>query len=231
MHDEIGLQTFTLYHASSESICSPTGNAHGQDHINVSKDFGEGFYMSPEKEYPIKLTCMNDVVFLNRYRLDTSGLKTLRLENDLRWLLVTAFHRRDYSNKKKYHPLRDQIRQWVSGYDLVIGTISNDNFYSTMDAFIRNLLTDYVTLHLVQMMNYGEQVVLKSEKACSQIDFLGSEPVDLDVLKEQRMLKTVERNAMEDMVEDRRVRLHAQDNGRLFAQIVEEVEWNDGSWF
>ena len=219
-----------LYHASSQVVRKPRWNYKKEGASIINKDFGEGFYTSPEKEYPISLYCMNDTVYLNRYALDLSGLRVLKLEDDLKWLLVTAFHRRDYSGQKKYHLVRDWIRDWVSGFDVVIGTISNDNFYSTVNAFIRNLLTDYVALQIVQIMDYGEQYVLKSDKSCSQMKYLGSEPVDINELQSRRTAKSVERSNMEEMVEDMRVRLHSADNGKLFAQIVREVEANDGTW-
>ena len=221
----------TLYYASLKTVREPRWNYRKEGAVKINKDFGEGFYASPDKEYPIRLYCMNDGVYINRYSLDTSGLKVLRLENDIKWLLVTAFHRRDYSGFKKYHHLRDKIREWVSGFDLIIGTISNDNFYSTVNAFIRNLISDTMALQIVQIMNYGEQYVLKSDKACGQIEYLDSEQVDVQELEKHRTAKTVERDAMEEMVEDMRVRIHPSDNGKLFAQIVEEVGNSVGTWF
>ena len=220
----------TLFHASLEEIREPRWNYTKEGAIKINKDFGEGFYTSPDKEYPLRLYCMNDSVIMNKYALDTSGLRVLRLDNDIKWLLVTAFHRRDYSGFMKYHSFRDQIRDWVSEYDLVVGTISNDNFYSTVNAFIRNLLTDSITLQIVQIMNYGEQYVLKSDKACRQIKYIGSESVDLQEIEKHRAAKTTERNTMEEMVEDMRVRLHATDNGKLFAQVIEEMGHDISTW-
>ncbi|MCL1808952.1 MAG: DUF3990 domain-containing protein [Clostridiales bacterium] len=221
----------TLYHASTEVIRSPRWNYQKDGMVKINKDFGEGFYTSPDREYPIMLYCMNNEVHLNKYSLDINGLKTLKLEDDVKWLLVTAFHRRDYSGLKKYHPLRDKVRGWVSGFDLVTGTISNDNFYSTMDAFIRNLLTDFIALNIVQMMGYGDQFVLKSEKACRQLRFVGSELISPEELVKYRALKTVGRENMEEMAENVRVRLHSSDNGKLFAHIVEEAQNNGTAWF
>ena len=225
------VETITLYHASTEEIKIPQWDYQKESQIKINKDFGEGFYTSPDREYPIRLYCMNDAVYLNKYTLDTSGLNVLKLDNDIKWLLVTAFHRRNYSGLKKYHSVRERIRGWVSGFDLVIGTISNDNYYSTMNAFIRNLMTDYVALNIVQMMDYGEQFVLKSDRACQQINFISSEIIDPADLGKYRALMSAERENMEDMVEDARVRLHPSDNGKLFAQIVSEVEDHGETWF
>jgi len=221
----------TLFHASTEVISKPQWDYQHRRVMSANKDFGEGFYTSPDREYPIKLYCANDVVYLNKYILDTGGLRILKLENDIKWLLVTAFHRRNYSGLKKYHDIRDKIRAWASDFDLVIGTISNDNYYSTMNAFIRNLLTDFVALHVVQIMDYGNQFVLKSDKACRQISFIGSELITAEELEKHRTQKAVERDNMEELVEDIRVRLHSSDNGKLFAQIVEEVRENGEAWF
>ena len=55
--------------------------------------------------------------------------------------------------------------------------------------------------------------------------------IKLEELEKYRALKTVERENMEEMVEDMRVRLHSSDNGKLFVQIVGEAENNGEPWF
>ena len=168
---------------------------------------------------------------MNEYNFNISGLNVLYLNNDAKWLFTVAFHRSSFSKKKKYHPLRDKVRQYISSFDLVVGTISDDNYYSTMDLFIRNVITDFMAIEIAQMMNFGIQYVSKSSEADKCFSFLGSNEVEhLEVLK-YRKKKEQDREIMEEQVEEKRVKIHSRDNGKLFAQLVEEVGNDVETWY
>jgi len=221
-----------LYHASTEVVEQPQWNYKKPGRFKENRDLGEGFYLSPNSDYPVYLYCANDTIYLNKYTLDLDGLKVLHLSDDMQWLLIVSFHRSSFSRRKKYHGVRDKIRKFVSNFDLVIGTISDDDFFSTLDNFIRNLITDSTAISIAQMMDFGVQYVLKSDKACQQIKFL--EPA-IEIGKKKidyhRVTKQYNRENMASMVDDRRVQLHRQGNdGRYFAEIIEEAEEIVSAW-
>ena len=47
-------KSITLYHASAEVIRNPRWDYQKEGLLRVNKDFGDGFYTSPDREYPIK---------------------------------------------------------------------------------------------------------------------------------------------------------------------------------
>ena len=209
-----------IYHASTMEVRNPIWN---YEHSKERKDLGVGFYSSLDADYPVLLYCNNDVVILNRYELDVSGLNILRLENNIDWLLAVGFHRSNYSRKQKYALLRDKYHNLISNCDIVVGRITNDNFFSTMDFFFRNIITDYVAINILQVMNYPEQYVFKSEKGCGNLKWIDSTQIDSETLKRLRSEKLSNKDKMDDMVEEMRVKLRPTDNGRLFSEIVTEM--------
>jgi len=220
-----------LFHASLDIVKAPQWNYKKQHKERETRDFGEGFYACGEVGYPLYLYCGNDAVTLNEYEFTDAGLNILHLKNDVKWLLTVAFHRSDFNKRQKYHPLRNKIREYVSSFDLIIGTISNDNYFSTMDLFIRNVITDFAAVEIAQMMNFGVQYVSKSAKADERFAFLGYRHFDNAFLIPYRERKAQDRDEMEEAVENKRIELHSRDTGKLFAQIIEEV-WDDvESWY
>ena len=213
----------TLYHASTMEVRKPIWNYEGS---KEKKDFGIGFYTCEDAGYPIKLYSDNDAVILNAYRFDMCGLKVIRLENDVNWLLTVGFHRRDFKRRKKLHELRDRFRNWLSESDLVIGAISDDNLFSTVDAFLDNVITDFVALGIAQMMKYENQVVFKSERACERLEFIGSRQVSKDVILNYRTQKHVEKSNMDDLVSELMGKLVGMNKGKTFEMILKEMANN-----
>lgn len=223
-----------LYHASPVIVEKPKWDYIPEEGeiINLNKDFGAGFYTSlNDREYPIYLRCADNKIILNKYRLVGIIENKLELKNDLKWLLVTAFHRSNFSKRKKYHKLRDEIREVIAGFDLIIGTISDDDFYSTIDDFIANGITDTVAIQVVQLIKFGIQYVFKSETACSKLEFLGYEEIHFEEILKYRQIKQLNRADMEESIDDLKVKLHPNDRGRLFANIIESGEANASTWF
>ena len=212
-----------LYHASTMEVRKPVWNYAG---AKEKKDFGVGFYACENDEYPIKLYSDNDIVVLNTYEIDTRGLKVIKLENDVNWLLAVGFHRRDYSRRKKLHALRDKYRRWISDADMVIGAISDDNLFSTVDAFLDNIITDFVALGIVQMMKYENQYVLKSDLACGKLEFKGSKQVSNGVILKYREQRHAEKNNMDDSVSELMGELVGMNKGKTFETVLREMENN-----
>jgi len=210
----------SVYHASTVEVRRPIWNYEG---AKAEKDLGLGFYTCEDEEYPIKLYSDRKVVMLNNYHLNLSGLKILKLENDINWLLSCAFHRRNFSRFKKCHKLRDKYRKWLLDYDIVIGQISNDELFSAMEMFLRDRATDYVVLNLAQMFHYKDQIALKSDKACDNIDFAGSSEVDRVIVDRYYYQRAKEYDDMDDLVNEETTRLQMERKGRYFSEIINEV--------
>ena len=209
-----------LYHASTVEVRRPIWNFKGSE---SKKDFGIGFYTCADDVYPIKLYSDHDVVILNKYELDMAGLRILRLENDIKWLLLTGFHRRDFNSRPKWFALRDKIRKTLENYDMVIGAISNDNFYSTMEDYLDGEITDYMAIHLAQLMHYSDQYVFKSSIGCERLNWIDSKQIGWNALLKFRQEKTQEKDEMKLLVRNERRRLAPYDNGKYIDEIVGEM--------
>ena len=225
-----------VYHASRQVVKTPRwnyvppGRSVGEQE---KKDFGIGFYTCIHPDYPIELYCAYDTVIVNKYELDLSGLdpKPIRFENDRTWLLVVAAHRDNFSRFRKWHDLRDQIRETVKTQHVMIGAISNDRFFSAFERFLAGGYTDEFTIRVAQLINYPEQYVLKSDVACQRIEFAGYGEVAQDVLVRHRDRKAdskaLERQRIRDLEEAARAD-GTFGRGMSFQDIVEEVYDNGG---
>ena len=214
----------TLYHASTIPVEKPKWD---YTPSKEKRDFGVGFYTSREIEYPIMPYSDNDTVILNQYLLDTSVLNILVLENNIHWLLAVGFSRRDFKNYPEYHAIRDRYRKWLTNYDLIIGTISNDYFFSSIENFLDGVMSDYVALNLAQMMRYGTQYVMKSDKACNSLAFQYSWQVETPFLHRLRDQRKKEKSDMGALVLAERRKLQRQDTGRYIDEIIMEMRNND----
>lgn len=212
-----------LVHASDSVVIKPQWDyAAAAD--NQVKDFGVGFYTCQTDEYPVKFARSKTTVVVNEYKFNFEGLRVLRLKNDVHWLLATAFHRDNFERRHELHSLRDWYRKWVADCDIVIGAISDDQFFSTFGAFLTDMMSDYVTLNVVQMMNYPEQIVSKSAKADSQFTFVRDYTVSQTRLEQVKNKASAELENMDELIRKRRNELRKTDNGLMFSELVEVVK-------
>ena len=194
------------YHASLQIVSKPQWDYWPVSKDKERRDFGKGFYLCKNnREYPIRLySKYYDSIVLNKYRFNHDNIKVLKLPDDIRWLLVVACHRSDLSKYRKYHLMRDLIRQAVSSYDLVVGTISNDRFFSTAALFIKELATDTLTIEIAQMMDFGTQYVSKSHNADRFLKYIGHEIISPDEIIPIRKQVLRDEEMMEELVDDKR---------------------------
>ena len=213
----------TLVHAAGGTVHDPQWDYAAGDPNRVS-DFGTGFYTCQTDEYPVKFARLNPVIMVNEYRFNFAKLKVLYLKDDVHWLLATAFHRENFQRRPELHSLRDWYREWVADCDVVMGTISDDNFFSTFTAFLADLMSDYVTLNIVQMMNYPLQIVSKSAKADKQFEHFNTYGVDVERVQEVMVKADAEIENMEELIRKRRLELRNTDKGLMFSQLAEIVK-------
>jgi len=196
-----------------------------------TREFGEGFYTSyNDRNYPIYLRSDLDKIILNKYYLNMQGLNILRLKDDLKWLLIIAFHRSSFSRRPKFHRIRDSVRNYVSEFDLIIGTISDDRLFSAVDFFLADASTDFVTIELARMFKLGTQYVSKSNKSDKRFRFAGFEDVSYDEILIQRKLRESHRADMAESVAIKRAELHPIDTGKLFSNLMEEIGGDLDAW-
>jgi len=188
------------------------------------RDFGLGFYTCLDDVYPLKLASAKETLVLSEYVANLEGLSYVKLELDLEWLLSIGFHRRDLNSRKWSHVLRDRCRKWLSACDVVIGVISNDKTYDTIEDFLDNGLSAEAAIAMVDAADYGKQYVFKSQTACDRLrdGFKKSTAFSKEQKDEYRNAFLSERPTYDDKAEDIRMSWLRRGGGTFFKDIIEE---------
>ena len=108
-----------LYHTGALVIQEPDVR-----HGRKNADFGQGFYLTPDREFTYRWAGENAVV--NLYELDMSGLTVCRFGRDAAWF--------DYIFRNR------RFTDTLSA-DVVIGPIANDTIFDTMGILSSGFLT------------------------------------------------------------------------------------------
>ena len=175
----------TIYHGSKQIVEVPI---FGEGKKN--NDFGLGFYCTESndlaKEWAV--SSLRDG-FSNRYTLDTEYLNILNLNSPdytiLNWIAVLVEHR-IFSIKT---PVARRAKQYlidnfginVNAYDVVVGYRADDSYFDYAEAFVNNGITVEQLARAMRLGKLGEQIVVKSQFAFSNIKYEGFESADKNI--------------------------------------------------
>lgn len=156
-----------LYHTSSKKIKNPDVNFGRRN-----ADFSGGFYLSDNPEFSGKWASdANNCI--NSYELDLTGLKVKRLFLDEEWFNYISKNRMGYDDM-------------FSDFDVIIGPIANDTLYDTLGIITSGLLKSESALKLLSVGKKYTQINVKTEKAASQLKWLGSTVLSADEIENAR---------------------------------------------
>ena len=217
-----------LYHGSEKIIDKPT---YGLGKKN--NDYGRGFYCTESIELAKEWACTNNSDgFANKYEIDMTELHILRLNSDefniLNWLAVLTKNRTYWENgtiserAKKY--LAENFMIDTSAYDVIIGYRADDSYFSFAQDFVSGAISYRQLGEAMRLGKLGEQIVMVSEKAFSQLRYISSEPAEAVVY----YAKKKERDRMARR-EYRRSKKEDIDPAELFMIDImrEEMKQND----
>lgn len=170
-----------LYHGSSKVISTPYFGGGKKNN-----DFGYGFYCTENKELAKEWAVSSfEDGFVNHYELDSQYLNFLYLNSPeysiLNWIAVLVEHRlfsinNPVANRAKRY-LLDNFSVNVNAYDVIIGYRADDSYFDYADSFLNNAITVDQLASAMRLGKLGEQVVIKSEFAFSELTFKGYENV------------------------------------------------------
>ena len=176
------MNQITLFHGSEQVVEAPElslGSLHN--------DYGQGFYCTRLEEMAREWACKNQKDgFMNRYELDTEGLKTLYLSDGshtvLNWIAI-LLKNRIFRLKS---PIAIDAREYIiehfavdtSDYDLIVGYRADDSYFQYAESFVENNLPLRSLNKALSLGKLGLQTVLVSPKPFQQIRFIDAEPVD-----------------------------------------------------
>ena len=144
-----------LYHTGSMVIKDPD-IYHGRKNA----DFGQGFYLTPDKDFTYRWAWKDAIV--NIYDLDETGLNIHRFTRNIEWFNYIFHNRR----------VEDTIDA-----DVIIGPIANDTIFDTMGIISSGFLAPEGALELLLIGPEYTQVAIKSEKAKAQLHWQEAEQI------------------------------------------------------
>ena len=145
-----------LYHTGERIIQNPDIR-----YGRKTADFGQGFYLTPDREFTYRWAGKNAVV--NEYELSEAGLRIHRFSRDAAWFQYIFDNRR---------------AQDALDTDVVIGPIANDTIFDTMGVVSSGFLSPDDALRLLRVGPLYTQAAIKSERAVRQLRWLGAERIE-----------------------------------------------------
>ena len=182
-----------LYHGSDHVIKRPEFGA-GKKH----NDYGRGFYCTENIELAKEWAVSEDTDgYVNKYSIDTSHLSILDINSEqytmLHWLgillknriftLSTPLER----EAKKY--ILDNFNISLDGIDIVKGYRADDSYFSYARDFISGVISYEQLSKALRLGMLGEQYCLVSQKAFTEIEYVGNEYVDSEEWYPRKMLR------------------------------------------
>ncbi|MBE6041605.1 MAG: DUF3990 domain-containing protein [Clostridiales bacterium] len=172
----------TVFHGSTHIVRIPRFGA-----VRAINDFGLGFYCTEDPSLASEWSVSRGRDgYVNRYRIETNGLRILDLNNPeyctLHWLTV-LLHNRDFDmpTRQTYYAI-DYLRTMFSvdyqNYDIMTGYRADDSSFSFAQDFLNGRIS-YEELRDVLSgasgPGSGLQFVFKSNRAFDRITFDGYE--------------------------------------------------------
>lgn len=170
------LGKFFLFHTSFQIIKKPDIK-----HGRANADFAQGFYLSDNEDFSKRWARNRKGItsYINRYILNTEGLKIKSFSRDLEWYDYICSNR---AGKKDY----------LEQYDLVIGPIANDTLYDTLGILTSGMLKKEEALQVLQIGAQYNQLVIKSQKAAEKLTFEEAYTLSCEEIEKYQALRKKE---------------------------------------
>jgi hypothetical protein len=141
-------------------------------------DFGCGFYMgtNPEQVKGLIVEDSSPVFYTLKINLKDFDRNKILILDGMDWVYSVLANRQKI---KEFNNL-DIVQQIINkqqDYDFMIGAIADDRMNEAMRRFQMNGLTDIGLKACLESIDYGYQIVAKSEKACKRIEILSEKDI------------------------------------------------------
>lgn len=159
------LSSGVIYHGSREGIRGPIAPL-----SRPVCDFGRGFYMGTNLMQASSLIAAFPSPVLYTLKLDVSRIsdENVVVLNDREWLYTVLGFRTGHGDLADCPPIRRAVQR-AEAADLVIGPIADDRMVQAMKEFENGAMTDRALMACLRDVDYGFQIVAKSQRACDCI--------------------------------------------------------------
>lgn len=206
----------TIFHGSEKIVEQPV---FGEGKKN--NDFGLGFYCTASEELAKEwaVSSLRDG-FVNRYTLDTKYLNVLNLNSPdytiLNWIAVLVQHRlfsiKTPVARRARSYLIDNFSVNVNAFDLITGYRADDSYFDYAETFINNGISVDQLARAMRLGKLGEQIVIKSKFAFSNLKYEGFSVAEKDQYYVLRKARDDEANQHYlEMLEEESDGLYIQD--------------------
>lgn len=173
MDSDIAYENVIVYHGSDRILKEPIYQGGKTDN-----DYGNGFYTTEYKDRAKSWAVLNgdpEYSFVNRYILNTSGLKIMDL-NDygiLAWIAEVIANRGTSLESAEITGSRivEMYRISTADFDIIKGYRADDSYTQVIEAFLLNQINIEEIKKLFYKGSLGNQIFLKSQKAFKQIEW------------------------------------------------------------
>lgn len=183
-------------------------------------DFGQGFYLGTMRKQPRMLIAGYPDAKFYEVSINLKGLKVFRFKNDIEWSMFIAYNR-GVLQPQTYPELKSLFAKfsYINSRDAIIGLIADDRLYYVLDRFFDDALALEGLVECLKLLKLGQQVVLKTEKAC-----LLSQVTSQCVLTDLECQKLImERKQSLSQVESLVMSIHRKHlRGTYFSQLLKE---------
>ena len=211
-----------LYHGSDHIVEAPTYGL-GKPY----NDYGLGFYCTQHPDMAGEWAVGFDHDgFVNEYDFDTNGLEIVDLDalefTTLHWLAVLLANRwfdvrAPIANDAREYLLANFVVD-LSKADVVEGYRADDSYFTFAQDFINGTISYRQLGNAMRLGELGRQVVVKSERAFSRLQFLDAQEAPRSVWLPRRERR--DREAREQYFDHER---NARKKGDLFiTHIIDE---------
>ena len=152
-----------LFHGSSNGVdeVDPKGS-------RKNCDFSNGFYCGESYSSALCFVEGDPNSSVYAFKTDLGGLRVLRLQSDLEWMLSICYYRGSLVKYEGNNKLLDIIKK-QQDYDVIIAPIADNKMYRVMQQFAIGQITDVQAVHVLSASRLGKQYVFKTEKAVSSL--------------------------------------------------------------
>ena len=179
------MENITLFHGSNQIVETPE-----LSQGNIHNDYGRGFYCTRIEDMAKEWACKNQKDgFVNRYELDTDGLRILNLSDGnhtvLNWIAILLKNR----TFRLRSPIAIDAREYLiehfaidtTVYDVIVGYRANDSYFQYAESFVSNTLPLRSLNKALKLGKLGEQTVVISQKGFDRLHFVNAYPVSKSV--------------------------------------------------
>ena len=212
-----------FYHGSKTGIVGQIT----PDKSHGTTDFGNGFYLGTRKIQTLSRVSQEKAPFEYDFAISSEYINdenTLKL-NDEDWMYFVLF------NCGKLEPLKGtqfykHYESLADGKDFIIGPIADDIFDKCIMDFCENNITDYTYINLINMFDYGTQVVAKSQRACDVLQLLSQSEITKEQRKEIISNRKYSKKERFALYEQRKSELNVERKGKYLTEIIKELKEN-----